>query len=102
MSADTEILAAYQEWALAYDNLAKAETEAENNVAYEKFRDVEAKILSFTPATARGLAVQITVFTSFYEFGLEASNSFNMEAFVAELAAVKRPATFPANEGRAA
>lgn len=102
MRPDQDILAAYQVWATAYDTLARTETEAEADVAFEALRVAEAEVLSLIPATARDLAIQITVFTSFYEFDLEASNTFDMEAFVEKIADVKRPATFPTADGRAA
>lgn len=95
---DQPILEAYQEWAAAYDVLARAESEADNNAAYAVLSDAEAKVLSFAPVTARGLAIQVTVFTSFYEFGALADKRFDMEAHLEAIASVNRPASFPGGE----
>lgn len=100
MNADKEIIAAYQEWAAAYDALELAVTEAEIDAASDVVQDVEAKVLSFAPTTARGLAIQITVFTDFFQFDLDASRTFDMKVFVEAIAAIKRPETFPSGEGR--
>ncbi|RDE08378.1 hypothetical protein [Pelagibacterium lacus] len=97
-SADEEIIAAYQDWAAAYDALALAENDTENTASYEAFRDAEAKVLGFVPTTARGLAIQVTVFTSFYEFDTLADKHFDIEAHLEAVASVKRPASFRGGE----
>lgn len=94
MNQDEEIFAAYREWAAAQDAYEGAVTEEENEAIYARARKAEAKVLSFTPSSARAMAIQIMVFTAFGEFTMEASNTFDMEAFVEQIALVERPASF--------
>ncbi|HWJ88541.1 MAG TPA: hypothetical protein VNS12_10755 [Pelagibacterium sp.] len=102
---DRGILLAYQEWSDAQEALAAAQGDADDQLEaeYSAIRTAEDKVLSFAPTTARALAIQVIVFTSFYEFALTANGRFDLEAAVESIAAVERPLPYRhSNPGSAA
>lgn len=92
---DAKLFAAYDEWARCYDAFASRpiQSDADDAPSWVDLQAAEAALMKFEPVTARGFAAQLMAFTSFGEFGIEASRDFDFEQHAERIANVQRPAS---------
>ena len=97
---DQAILDAYETWRAAYDAMSRSDED--DGPAFEALRLAELKVVKMEPVTARGLAVQFEVFTSFGEFEASASRDHDFGGTVGRIAGVEPPETHPIGRQAAA
>lgn len=86
---DAEILAAYEQWRIAYD----LSSQHDDDHHYALWNAAELALVSLQPKTARGLAIQLIAFSSFGDFGDMESSFFDFGPRLHELARVEPPST---------
>lgn len=87
---DQQIVDAYDQWRAAYDAFSEAPHGTEDP-RFEAISIAEQKMMRMTPVTARGLAIQFVVFTSFGEFEATQDRHHDFAGTVERLAAVAPP-----------
>jgi hypothetical protein len=91
LDPDAAIEAAYANWSAAYEGLADNTDPMLDEWHYRNILACEQACVKLTPVTARGLALQFLVFTSFGEFEATKSANHDFEATMLRTAGVSPP-----------